>query len=547
MNARRLAAVAEPARQGSSAAPTLDDSRQALDRALRVRAAIALGAGAVLACSFAPLQWWPLAIVCPAVLMGLWQGMQPREAAWLGFWFNSGTFAAGTYWLYISIHIFGQAPVYVAAFLMMALVGIMGAYHALLGYVVARWLPERGALRWLVALPAAWLLIEWWRGWFLSGFSWLSLGYSQTDTWLARFAPIVGVYGISALLLIFSGALVALVLGSNRTRILASVVLVVPWLIAAALGSVEWTRPAGPPVSVAVVQGAIPQDQKWLDSNEQTTLDLYQRLTQTALGKGLIVWPESAPPDLANELVPYITDRYREARLHHSALVMGVVRASDEGDKYYNSVLALDDKLTWYDKSHLVPFAEFFPVPGIVRSWLRLHSLPYSDFTRGEDNQPPLPAGGLSLGATICYEDAYGSSMLPVLRSANALVNVTNDAWFGHSTARHQHFQIARMRAMEAGRYLVRAANDGISGVIGPHGEVIARAPEFVPYVLTSTVTPRVGLPPYARVGNWLVVSVCVAALACGLWVGNHRGRPAAAAGHPAGTASAGDLSTHPP
>jgi apolipoprotein N-acyltransferase len=532
MSARRLAAVADFARAGSGGAVAEDKSAPVPALSLRVGGSIAFVAGAALACSFAPLQWWPLAILCPAVLMWLWQGTRPRQAAWLGFWFNSGTFAAGTYWLYISIHIFGEAPVYVAAFLMIALVAIMGLYHAALGYAVARWLPEEGAIRWLVALPAAWLLVEWWRGWFLSGFSWLSLGYSQTDTWLGRFAPITGVYGISALLLVCAGALAALVLGSQRTRVVAAVVFTLPWAVAAVLASVEWTQAAGPPVSVAVIQGAIPQDQKWLDSNRQTTLDLYQRLTETVLGKGLIVWPESAPPDVANELVPYISNMYRETRAQRSGLVFGVVRQDDKGE-WRNSVMALDDKVTWYDKSHLVPFAEFFPVPGMVRSWLRLHNLPYSDFTRGEAYQPPLPAGGLMLGTTICYEDAYGSSMLPVLHSANALVNVTNDAWFGHSSARHQHFQIVRMRAMEAGRFMVRAANDGISGVIGPHGEVIARAPEFTPYVLTSTVTPRTGLPPYARVGNWPVVSLSVAALACGLGVRNHRGRMPARTGTP--------------
>src|SRR5205814_101477 len=141
----------------------------------------------------------------------------PREAAWLGFWFNVGTFAAGTYWLYISIHIFGAAPIWLALFIMAALVGIMGLYHAALGYAVARWLPKDGMLRWIVGLPAAWLLIEWWRGWFLSGFSWLSLGYSQTDTWLAHLAPIVGVYGLSALLLVNAGALVALTQSRRRT------------------------------------------------------------------------------------------------------------------------------------------------------------------------------------------------------------------------------------------------------------------------------------------------------------------------------------------
>lgn len=502
---------------------------------------IALAAGALLACAFAPLQWWLLAILCPAVLIWLWDGARPREAAWLGFCFSAGTFAAGTYWLYVSIHIFGQAPIYIAAVLMVALVAIMALYHAALGYVVARWLPAEGALRWLVAIPAAWMLIEWWRGWFLSGFSWLSLGYSQTDTWLARLAPVAGVYGISAALLVCAGALVALVRGTRRTRIVAGTAFTVPWIAGAALGSIDWTRTSGPPVTVAVVQGAIPQDQKWLESNEKTTLDLYQRLTETVLGTRLIVWPESAPPVAVNEIVDYITNLYREAHSHNSAWVTGVVRFSDEGDEGYNSIMALDGKLSWYNKDHLVPFAEFFPVPSYVRSWLRLHSLPYSDFTPGGEDQPPLPAAGLKLGATICYEDAYGSYMIRVLPAADALVNVTNDAWFGHSSARYQHFQITRMRAIEAGRYLIRAANDGISAVIGPHGEVVARAPEFTPFVLKSAVTPRSGLTPYACVGNWPMVSVCAAALACGLWVRNYSGRRSGrlAAGLPTGTPGA--------
>ncbi|HKD53443.1 MAG TPA: hypothetical protein VKB72_04420, partial [Steroidobacteraceae bacterium] len=156
-----------------------------------LRTALALVAGAALAAAFAPLNLWPLAVLAPAVLMWLWQDASPREAARLGFWFSFATFAAGTYWLYVSIHGFGGAPIWLALFLMLGLVGIMGLYQAALGYAVARFLPASGAVRWLIAMPAAWLLIEWWRGWFLSGFSWLSLGYSQTDTWLAAFAPLV--------------------------------------------------------------------------------------------------------------------------------------------------------------------------------------------------------------------------------------------------------------------------------------------------------------------------------------------------------------------
>jgi apolipoprotein N-acyltransferase len=467
---------------------------------------ISFGVGALLACSFAPLQWWPLAILCPAALMLLWESSTPRQAAWLGFWFSFGTFSAGTYWLYTGLHVMGGAPAWIAFGLMLGLTSIMALYHAAIGYIVARWTPASGALRWIVGMPAAWVFIEWWRGWFLSGFAWLSLGYSQTDTWLANFAPLIGVYGISALLLVSAGALVALIRGSMRTRIIAAVVLVAPWAAAPAFRSTEWTRAAGPPVAVAIAQGAIPQDQKWLESNLDATLTLYRELAESGFGTPLIVFPEASIPDLANQHVDWLRKLYRDASEHGSSVILGILRM-DEQERYYNSVLALGDKVQWYDKDHLVPFAEFFPVPDFVRSWLRLMSLPYSDFTRGGSAQPPLRAAGLKLAPTICYEDGYGSSQLPMLREADTLVNVTNDAWFGHGSARHQHFQIARMRALESQRYMLRAANDGISAVIGPHGEVVARAPEFQRFLLHSSVTPRTGLTPYARFGNWLVIS----------------------------------------
>src|ERR1700730_16884930 len=338
-----------------TAVTTSAEARHGLARPLSAprRAGLALAAGAALAASFAPLNLWPLAMLSPAVLMWLWQGAGPREAARLGFWFGAATFAAGTYWLYVSIHGFGGAPVWLALSLMLGLVGVMGLYHAALGYAIARWLPASGWVRWLLALPAAWLLVEWWRGWFLSGFSWLSLGYSQTDTWLAGFAPLAGVYGISALLLVCAGALTALACGAARLRLLAAVTLLVPWAAGAALYGRSWTYPSGAALPVAVVQGAIPQDEKWLESNHATTLDLYQSLTERVLATqrvGLIVWPESALADVANDLVPYINNLYREARAHGAALVMGVLRAEaagagGSGTRYFNSVLALDDKV----------------------------------------------------------------------------------------------------------------------------------------------------------------------------------------------------------
>ena len=515
------------------AAPSRAASRAQLISEPYVRRLAALITGAFLTLSFAPVQWWPLAILCPAGLMFMWHGAKPREAAWLGFCFNFGTFAAGTYWLYTGLHTMGGAPVWIAAGLMLGLTSIMAVYHAALGYLVARWLPPSGALRWLVAMPAAWLFIEWWRGWFLSGFMWLSLGYSQTDTWLARFAPIMGVYGISALLLVSAGALVALALGNMRVRAIAAAVVVLPWVVGASLAHVEWTKPSGKPVGVAIVQGAIPQDEKWLKENESKTLGIYRELAESAFGTPLIVFPEASLPPIANEIVPYISSLYGDATRKGSSIVVGILRGTfDEGagdyTEYYNSVLALDRKVPqvqWYDKNHLVPFAEFFPVPDFVRSWMKLMTLPYTDFTRGAVVQPPLRAAGLSLSASICYEDGYGSAQLPVLTNADALVNVTNDAWFGHGSARHQHFQIARMRAIEAQRFMLRAGNDGISAVIGPRGEVVAVAPGFQRYVLRSQVTPRTGIPPYARSGNWLVICLATLGLALGIWRARQRRR----------------------
>jgi len=534
MSTRRLAAVAASPSEEAPAAPVAS-ARRPLAAAISgratlvVRRLLAFGAGALLACAFAPFEWWPLAIFCPAVLMWLWEEEAPRDAAWTGFWFSFGTFLAGTYWIYFSVHVLGKAPVWLTIAIMLGLIGIMALYNALIGYAVARWLPRSGAWRWLVGTPAVWLLVEWWRGWFLSGFSWLSLGYSQTDTWLAWLAPVLGVYGISLLLLMSAGALVALVRGTARVRLIAALTLIIPWAVGAALAPVRWTHASGAPVSVAVIQADIPQDDKWVESEAPMILERYRKMTESALGTKLIVWPEAALPDLANNLLPYIALVDREAQARGSSLVMGVVRASEDGEHYYDSILGLGKEASWYAKDHLVPFAEFFPVPHFVRNWLRLMTLPYESFDRGGTNQSPLPVAGLELGPTVCYEVGYGGYMLRMLPKADALVNVTNDAWFGHSTARYEQFQMARMRVLEEGRSMIIASNDGISAVIGPRGEITASAPPYQPYVLRSSVTPMAGLTPFARVGNWLIVGLASLGLAGALSIGALRRRPGTA------------------
>jgi apolipoprotein N-acyltransferase len=461
------------------------------------------------------------------VLFLLWQGAAPRAAAWRGFLFTGGTFLAGTYWLYHSIHLVGGAPVWIAAVLMLGLVAIMGSYTAALGWAAARWGAPSGARRWLLLLPAGWVLIEWFRGWFLSGFPWLALGYTQLDTPLAGFAPLVGVYGTSLAVALVAGGLVALLLGDRSARIAAAVVIAVIGLAGAALGRVEWTEARGTRVSVALVQGAVPQSMKWEPGQRERTLDLYADLTIPHLGAGIIVWPEAALPALESDLRDYLESLHATARAQGSDVVMGLLRRDPSTGSYHNAMVALGATEQWYDKRRLVPFGEFFPVPAAVREWLRLMNLPYSDFEPGARDQVPLAAGGETLAPTICYEDAYAAEQLALARRATLLVNVTNDAWFGDSTAPHQHLDISRMRSLETGRPMLRATNDGVTALIAHDGALQGTLPQFQPGVLTGAVEPRVGVTPYVRVGNAPVLALVALGLAAGLWRRRRPGVPA--------------------
>jgi apolipoprotein N-acyltransferase len=481
---------------------------------------LALPIGLALAAAFAPIDFVPLAFLAPAALFVLWHAASPREAAWRGFLFTVGTFLAGTYWLYHSIHLVGQAPVWLALFLMLGLVAIMGIYTALMGYVVSRWFAPSGLARWLLVLPALWVVAEWLRGWVLSGFPWLALGYTQLGTPLRGYAPVLGVYGVSFAVAVSAGALAALVLGTRHERGIALAVAVAVWLAGAGLTPTSWTRPAGDPVSVALVQGAVPQSLKWQPGHRERTMQLYLELTGPHLGTDIIVWPESAVPSLEENVRPYLAQVSRVATARGSSLVMGLIRRDPTTGSYFNSVAAWASDARsrpqqWYDKRRLVPFGEFFPVPQTVRNWLRLMNLPYSDFQPGGDGQSPLRAAGHNLAPTVCYEDAYGSEQLGLVRESSLLVNVTNDAWFGDSTAPHQHLDISRMRSLESGRAMLRATNDGVTALIDHDGAVLGRLPQFQPAVLTGEVQPREGSTPYVRVGNvpivlasWLVLAI---------------------------------------
>jgi apolipoprotein N-acyltransferase len=487
---------------------------------------LALLAGALLPLAFAPFHFFPLAIAAPAVLFLLWQGLTPRRAFRRGYLFGVGMFGVGVSWVFVSMYDFGGIALALSLFLTALFVLFLCLFPALLGYGLAR-LGGRAPplLRLALLYPAGWVLFEWIRGWFLTGFPWLLLGYSQTDTVLAGWAPVSGVYGVSLAVALCGGWLAALVhaRGAVQRMMLVTGVLAL-WGSAALLQLPAWTRPTGEPLRVTLLQGNIPQDIKWLEDVREPTLELYSRLTAQHWDSRLIVWPESAVPAMYHDVEHYLDRLAEQTRRHDSELLVGVLYDDLATGRYYNSIASLGDHRAFYHKHHLVPFTEYLPMQGLLGGIVNFMQVPMSDFSKGPVRQPPLAVAGQWAGISICYEDAFGEEVIKALPKATFLVNVSDDAWFGHSIAPRQHLQIARMRALETGRPLLRATNTGVTAIIGPHGRIQAEAPPFKVAALTGEIQPRQGMTPYARTGNAPVVILIAVMLAAGGFIAWRRG-----------------------
>ncbi len=477
----------------------------------RIRRALAVVAGLLLPLAFAPFGFFWLAPASVVVLTLLWDRTTPREAAAIGCFYGLGAFSFGTYWLYISLRQLGGAPIPIVLLLMSGLVFAMSAYSALTGALLARLTPERGLMRWLVGLPAIWVLVDWLRGWFLTGFPWLSLGYSQTESLLAGFAPVAGIHGVTAAVVFVAGSCVALVLGPDRvTRGAAFAALVAVIGSAALLRPVQWTAAGSSGVDVALIQAAIPQEQKWRPSQLQPTLDFYRDTTLGLTEPDLVIWPEAAIPALPFEVRDFLLDLDEQMTEQGTQLYSGILTYEPDRSEFRNTLMGFGAYTGQYHKRHLVPFGEYFPVPQFVSRWLRLMNLPSEDITPGPAQQSPLRVGDIMIAPSICYEVAFGSEQLGFLPAAGLLLNISNDTWFGDSIAPHQHLQMAKMRAIEVARPMLRATNTGLTAAIGADGAVIAQIRQFEPGVLTATVYPRSGATPYSRFGNYPVVFICV-------------------------------------
>ncbi len=471
---------------------------------LRCAAAVLLGG--VTTCGFAPYDWPALTLLGLAGLFELWRAATPGRAALYGLCFGAAHFASGVYWVFISTHRYGGAPAWLSIWLVILLSTYMSLYPALLGWLTTRWRAP-GAARWaLLQVPAAWVLAELVRGWLGTGFPWLSLGYAWVDTPLAKIAPLTGVYGLSGLVVLAAGGLWLLWRGARTSRIQAITVLALAALAVLLLPPpARWTTVAGEPLAVGIVQGNIPQQMKWDRREREAIKQHYLKLTATLPPRArLIIWPEVAIPAVYSDERPFLDGLAQWAQARGQTLLVGVLWRS--GPTLYNTMLALGagqgEAGRFYLKRHLVPFGEFFPVPGFLRAIMQGLQLDYGDFTHGPAEQPPIIVAGQTLGLSICFEDAFGREIRKSLPAAGVLVTVTNDGWFDEAATPWQHLQIARLRALETGRELVRVSNRGVSGVIGPDGALHDTLGFFETGARLVQVQPRTGSTPYVRFGE---------------------------------------------
>jgi apolipoprotein N-acyltransferase len=480
--------------------------------------AIVLLAGAGLVFSFAPFGIYPLAIIFPAILFFFWADATPARSARLGFIFGIGLFGAGASWVYVSIHEFGFMAAPLAAVLVFLFVAMLSILPALAGWFQALAV-KPGIYRLLFAVPVFWVLMEWLRGWLMTGFPWLHLGYSQSNSLLMNMAPLIGVYGMSLLVAILAVLIVLMARGiynkEGQILLLSGTlfagVFVVSWLA----GGLQYVTPAGEKVDIALLQGNIPLSEKWKPGASHQIISHYVALSREVVNHSdVIVWPEGAVPDSWQHVSSWIglsLPRRRDGR--PADYLIGSID-SVPGGSYYNAAIAVatakkqPGENEIYRKRHLVPFGEFLPFKPVLGWLIDYLKIPMSDFSSWQGEQPNIKLGGWPVAVSICYEDAFGEELARSVSDTAFLVNVSEDAWFGDSLAPHQRLQMAQLRARETGRYFVRAANTGVTAVINEKGEITSSLEQFTSAALVSEVVPMKGLTPYVRYGNSLFLGL---------------------------------------
>lgn len=482
--------------------------------------------GLSLVFAYAPFScWWLAFVVLPFWFHTLVKSNNVAQCAKLGFSFALGWFGSGISWVHVSIDQFGGLPLWASLLLMLLLCAYLSLFSAFACYVAARFFNVNKSSNivftlWL--LPACWLIAEYARGHFLTGFPWLSLGYTQLNGPLAYWAPLVGEVGITYLLLGISIALYYLCTCVYKKSLLVGLlsVCILTWI----LSLQTWVTPNGKSINIALVQGNMAQETKWAPDQEWPTMLSYLDLTRVNYDADIIVWPESAIPAIesASHVQEYLDMANKSAHLNNSAIITGIINYDYTRGEYYNALIVLGDddeevqaggyfynNPNRYYKNHLLPIGEFVPFQNWLRHIAPFFNLPMSSFSRGDYIQQNLLAKGIHILPLICFEIAFPEQLSAnFTHDTDILLTVSNDAWFGDSHGPHQHLEIAQMRALEFGRPLIRATNTGITAIANHQGKITTIAPQFEQVVIKSDVKLVSGITPYAKWGQipmWVI------------------------------------------
>jgi len=474
-------------------------------------------AGALLPLALAPFDLWPLAFIS----LGLWFYLlhsNPQRALLLGWWFGVGKYALGASWVYVSIHEHGNASVPLALGLVGLFVAGLALFPAFTGWLFGRF---RGNA---VSASALWFvfsycLVEWLLSWLLTGFPWLYSGYALLDTPLAVFAPYGGVQLMNLIVAGSAAAVVVLMLERQklRVRLATFAVVLLPWLLFFPAALPRWTESTGVH-QAALVQGNIDQSIKWLPESQGPIVRTYLELSEPHWGVDLLLWPEAAITLFEHEAQGLLEDLDSRGRETGTGLILGIPAVDVvSGDRviFRNTAIGIGNAQGRYVKRHLVPFGEYVPLEGLLRGLIEFFNLPMSRAEPGPWQQAPLQVAGNPAQMAICYEVVY-----PLLVSnppTALLLTISNDTWFGDSLGPQQHLQMARMRALENGRWLLRATSNGVTAIVDPAGAVRGRLPQFRDGVLTGEYHTMEGQTPFSRFGNWpflaLLAGLAAAAL----------------------------------
>jgi apolipoprotein N-acyltransferase len=482
--------------------------------------------GAAQTVAFVQTALWPLQMAAVALLAARVGQATPRRSAALGAAFGTAWLAAGTWWLFVSMHRYGGLPAWMAVFAVAALAGLLSLYLAAAMAAVARWRPA-APLGAAGLFAAAWLLAELARAAIFTGFPWIASGYAHVDAPLGGLAPWLGVYGVGAVAAAVAAAFGFAVRGPAAGWLAPAALAAVAFGAGLAGGGVDFTRPSGS-LSVTLLQGNVSQDEKFSADFIPTALALTERQLEAARGD-LVVGPETVIPLLPSQLDPAYWERLLTRFREPGRAALVGLPLGDDIAGYTNSAAGLSAAAASapggfyrYDKHHLVPFGEFIPTG--FKWFTRMMNIPLGDFARGPVTAPSFVVKSERVAPNICYEDLFGEELaqrfLPEDQAPTILANLSNIGWFGQTIAVPQHLQISRMRTLELQRPMLRATNTGWTAVIDHRGTVTASLPPFTRGALAATVEGRAGLTPFARwagaFGLWppLLVGLAGAALA---------------------------------